>query len=481
MRICVTGATGFIGRALVPALQRDGHTVVVWARSPERARARLGAEVEVVRADGGVRALSSVLARCDGVVNLAGEPIVGRRWSVSRKKALEASRVATTMELVEALGAAATKPPVLVSASAVGFYGDRGTETLDEDAAPGDGYLARLCLDWESAALRAEGHGTRVVMLRTGMVLGRDGGAFAQMVPAFRIGFGGPLGSGRQFMPWIHLHDLVRLVITALTDSRCRGAINGVAPGEATGRTVAAVLGRVLGRPAVLPVPAAMLRLALGEASCVLLSSQRVHPAVAMRLGFRFSFPSLESALADIVSGAAVTVAPLTTPPAAGADETSRRYLSSRRPTFELRTTTVVPAPLSETFAFFAKAENLGMITPASMRFSICGAAPAIGDGAAIDYRVRIGLTTLRWRSRIASWQPGHRFVDLQERGPYRAWWHEHSFREEGGRTVMEDRVCYAPPLGLLGRLVNRIFIAPALRRIFQYRGDVIRLRFGSC
>jgi ligand-binding SRPBCC domain-containing protein len=158
----------------------------------------------------------------------------------------------------------------------------------------------------------------------------------------------------------------------------------------------------------------------------------------------------------------------------------SANHLGGRRSNYELRTTTTVNAPVDETFSFFSRAENLGMLTPASMQFSIRGRAPAIGEGATIDYALRIGPLPITWRSRIVSWVPQARFIDVQETGPYRAWWHEHTFRASGSTTVMEDRVCYAPPLGPLGRLANQLFIVPALRRIFQYRAEVIRLRFGG-
>jgi uncharacterized protein len=481
MRVCVTGATGFIGRALIPVLRREGHTVVAWVRSEARARSLLGAEVETADADAGLEGLIRVLERCDAVVNLAGEPIMGGRWTAARRTVLANSRVQTTEQLVAAIAVASPRPRVLISGSAVGYYGDRGGERLDESAASGDDFLSDLCQAWEGAARDAGALGLRVVTLRTGVVLGRDGGALAPMLLPFRLGVGGPVGSGEQYFPWIHLHDLVAIVSTALVDERYRGAVNGVAPQEATSRQFAKALGRALHRPAILPTPALALRLIFGEAATVLLGSQRAAPEALGEWGFLYAFPTLDAALADILGGAAVTVDALAAPPDPRANPSSRQYLDARRPTLELRATTVVNSPLDETFAFFSSADNLGMITPAAMKFSILGRAPEIAEGATIDYRVCIGPFTLRWRSRIVSWEPGRRFVDLQEKGPYTSWWHEHSFRADGDRTVMEDRVCYAPPFGPLGRLANRLFIVPALRKIFQYRGDVIRLRFGAC
>jgi uncharacterized protein (TIGR01777 family) len=441
---------------------------VVWTRNESRARARLGAEVEIVHADDTLAALTAAIEGCEVVVNLAGEPIVGRRWTRRRRRLLSESRVELTERLVAAIASARRRPRVLVSGSAVGYYGDRGSEILNEDGGGGDDFLARLCRDWERAAHKARTLGIRVVTLRTGVVLGRDGGALGMMMPPFRLGLGGPIGSGRQYVPWIHIHDFAQIIATALVDGRYSGPINAVAPAPVTSREFAQALGRAVGRPALLPLPGAALRALFGEAASVLLASQRCHPSALQRLGFQFRFPTVAEALADIAGGAAVTIAP-------GANR-----LGERRSIYELRTATTVNAPLDETFAFFSRAENLGMLTPASMQFSIRGRPPAIGEGATIDYALRIGPVPIAWRSRIVSWVPRARFIDVQETGPYRAWWHEHSFRAAGSATVMEDRVCYAPPLGAFGRLANQLFIVPALRRIFRYRAEVIRLRFGG-
>jgi hypothetical protein len=464
MRVFVAGATGFIGRALVPRLQRDGHSVVVWARSDTRALALLGADIDVVSVAAGQEALVTALSRCDAVVNLAGEPLLGARWTPARRAVLRASRIDTTEQLVGAIEAASPRPRVLVSGSAVGYYGDRADEALNESSSHRDDFLSQLCQDWESAATQASASGVRVVLLRTGVVLGRAGGALAQMLPPFKLGAGGPIGSGRQYFPWIHLHDLVKLVVTAIEDDRYAGAVNGVAPEQATSKTFARALGRVLHRPAVLPTPSLALRAIFGEAAVVLLASQRVDPQAARRLGFTWDFPSLDDALRDVIVGAPVEIVPAT---AHGAR-------------FELRTTTVINAPIDEAFAFFSKAGNLGLITPAAMHFRIVGRIPPMAEGAIINYRVRIGPLPLRWRTRIVAWNPGQSFADVQDSGPYSVWRHEHVFTAEGNRTVMADRVYYTPRVGAIARLTNRLFVAPQLRGVFQYRADVIRLRFGA-
>lgn len=479
MRVLITGATGFIGRALVPILRREGHQLIALVRSEERARSLLGTEVETVALSSGGHTLREALERSDAVVNLAGESIMGGRWTEARRRVLVESRVQLTKQLVSAIAEARPRPKTLISGSAVGYYGDRGSEVLHESSPGSNDFLARLCQDWEAAAQLAEGSGLRVMTLRTGVVLGRDGGAIAQMLPPFRFGVGGPVGSGRQYMPWIHLHDLVRVITTALTADRYEGTVNGVAPEQATNREFASALGRALHRPAVLPVPALALKVIFGEAAGVLLGSQRVEPRRLRELGFTYRFPTLDQAVADIIQTGDVEIMP-----ARSSGElhmpVKEDYLRKCPPTHELRTRTVLDTPMDEAFAFFSQAENLGLITPAAMRFEIQGGVPAITQGATVDYRLRVGPMPIRWRTRIAEWEPPHGFIDLQESGPYRCWWHKHTFSAAGNRTVMEDHVYYAPPLGALGRLTNRWFIVPRLRQIFAYRSDVIRLRFGA-
>ncbi len=469
MRVLVTGATGFIGRALVPRLQRDGHSVVVWARSDARALALLGADIDIVSMAAGQEALVTAISRCDAVVNLAGEPLLGGRWTEARRAVLRASRIETTEQLVSAMEAASPRPRVLVSGSAVGYYGDRADESLSETSSHRDDFLSQLCQDWEQAAQRASASGVRVVLVRTGVVLGRAGGALAQMLPPFLFGAGGPIGSGRQYFPWIHLHDLVKLIVAAAGDKRYVGAVNGVAPEQATSKVFARALGAALHRPALLPTPSLALRAIFGDAAVVLLASQRVEPKVAQGHGFVWDFPSLDAALRDIFVGAPVDVSSLKTAPAAAPGAM-----------FELQTSTLVNAPIEQTFAFFSKAGNLGLITPAAMKFRIEGRIPPMADGAVINYRVQVGPLPIRWRTRIVSWNPGRSFADVQDSGPYRVWRHEHVFTAQGNQTMMDDRVYYTPRVSLVARLTNRLFVAPKLRDIFQYRADVIRLRFGA-
>lgn len=302
MHYFLTGATGFIGRALTRRLLREGHRVTAWVRDETRARELLGPKVRLLATGAEDAALTSHLEEAEVVVNLAGDPLFVGRWNAAKKEDMVTSRVGLTERLVKAMEACREPPSALVSASAIGIYGDRGDEELSEDSSPAEGYLADLCRDWEAAARRATSLGVRVACVRIGVVLGLGGGALESMLPPFRLGLGGPLGSGRQYLSWIHIQDLVELFLTIARDTRYRGVFNGTAPTPERNGDFSRTLGRALNRPAFLPAPAFAVRLLIGEAAQVLLGGQRVLPRNALDLGFRFRYPELDGALGDILS-----------------------------------------------------------------------------------------------------------------------------------------------------------------------------------
>jgi len=293
MHIGLTGATGFIGKKLIDVALRRGHEIVAFTRRPEKTipgcemrRFSLDAPPEI---DG-----------CEALVHLAGESIAGI-WTSKKKREIVESRVLGTRRLVEAIQAARAKPEVLVCGSAVGIYGDRGEEELTESSSAGGGFLAETVNAWETEARRAEG--VRVVLLRTSMTLGRKGGALAAMEPVFRMGLGGVLGNGRQWMPWIHLEDLASLILFAIENMDVSGPLNASAPWPARNAEFTESLARALHRPAVFRVPVWALKAALGGFSAELLESKRVLPAVASEHGFGFRFSELAPALADLCEG----------------------------------------------------------------------------------------------------------------------------------------------------------------------------------
>jgi hypothetical protein len=307
LRVTVTGATGLVGSALLAALADRGARVTVLSRDPERARARLGAEtqgtLDVMRWDPlSEPAPAEALGGRDAVVHLAGEN-VAQRWSTRTKRAIHDSRVIGTRNLVAGLERAEPRPRTLLSSSAIGYYGPHGEEPLDEDAPAGSGFLAETTVAWEGEAQKASALDVRVLPVRTGIVLDRSGGALAKMLPPFRLGLGGPVAGGRQYMSWIHSADLIGIMLTALTDERWTGPINATAPEPVQNRDFSRALGRALGRPALLPMPGAALHLLMGEMAEVITTGARVVPAKALVLGYEFRHPHLEEALLAMVRG----------------------------------------------------------------------------------------------------------------------------------------------------------------------------------
>ena len=301
MRILITGATGFVGRRLCQVLSESGHDLVALSRNPESARKRVPelAQAFAWNPTSDLPSLES-LEGVDSVVHLAGETVTGR-WTSPKREAIRTSRVEGTRNLVEALSRSDSRPRSIVAASAIGYYGDRDDVELREDSASGDDFLADVCRAWERESLRAQDLGIRVVQLRIGIVLGSGGGAMQAMLFPARLGLGGPLGSGRQWWSWIHLEDLVGVVRYCVEDEELQGPVNATAPNPSRQKDFAKALGRVLSRPAFLPAPAFVLKIALGGFAAELLSSKRVLPGRLQQAGFAFQLPELGSALEAVV------------------------------------------------------------------------------------------------------------------------------------------------------------------------------------
>ena len=297
MDCLVTGGTGFIGSELCRFLSASGHSLTVLSRDPVRATRLLPPGTRCIASLAELRAHDAFGA----VINLAGEPIAHARWSPARKRLLAASRIDLTRDLVAWMARAVHRPDVLLSASAVGFYGDQGDTPLTEQSPPHIEYQHELCRGWEEAARKAESLGVRTAVLRIGLVVGPNGGFLQRMLPPFRMGLGGPVGHGRQWMSWVHRDDVLGMIEWLLGRDDLQGVFNVTAPLPVTSRDFAQALGAVLHRPAVLPVPAPVLKLAFGEMSTLLLTGQRVLPARAEREGYRFRFADIRSALEEAV------------------------------------------------------------------------------------------------------------------------------------------------------------------------------------
>lgn len=331
MKILLTGATGLIGRPLARALGVAGHDLVFLGRDPIRANQSLGLPGTYLAWD------DTLPGGIEAVIHLAGESVSGGRWTAEFKSKLVESRIRTTRQLVDAF-AQGTAPKVWINASAVGYYGDRGDEALNEQSAPGQGFLSFLCQDWESESRRIQEQGSRWIALRLGVVLARTGGALSKLGPLFSTGLGGPIAGGRHWMSWIHLDDVVRLIEFALVHPELQGPVNAVAPLAVQNREFSQTLARVLHRPSVVPTPRLAIEAALGEQSSIVLDSQRVAPEKALSAGFEFKFPTLERALQAVYDG------PL------GSE------------VFEA--TQWIAQPVEKVVEFFSNAQNLEALTP---------------------------------------------------------------------------------------------------------------------
>ncbi|MBN3894682.1 MAG: TIGR01777 family protein [Nostoc sp. NOS(2021)] len=306
MKVAITGATGLVGSRLVQRLHAEGHKIVVLTRNttfaqkvfPSEAFANLEIVAYTPNASG---SWQSVIASCDGVVNLAGEPIGEGRWTPERKQEILNSRKLGTQKIVEAIAKANPKPAVLISASAIGYYGTSETATFDETSLSGNDFLAQVSQAWEAEARKVKDAGVRLVILRFGIVLG-NGGALGKMISPFKLFAGGPIGSGRQWFSWIHVDDLVNLILQALTKPEIEGVYNATAPNPVRMADLSQTLGRVMNRPSWLPVPAFAIEALLGDGAIVVLEGQQVIPKRTVETGFDYKYPNLQSALTQILS-----------------------------------------------------------------------------------------------------------------------------------------------------------------------------------
>ena len=306
MNILITGGTGFIGSALAKSLIEQGHAVTVLSRSPDKVAKTCGS---------GVKALGS-LAQMEAqdcyqvIINLAGAPIVDARWSEARKQQIRDSRIGLTNQLIACIAGMTVKPELLISGSAIGYYGDRGDTVLTEQSASYEDFSGRLCADWEASAKQAEQFGVRVCLIRTGLVIADGGGFLQRMLPPFRLGLGGRLGDGRQWMSWIHRQDWINIALAMIADTAMQGVYNATAPYPVTNAEFTRILAQCLHRPALLPVPAWLLKILLGERAQLVLGSQRVLPERLLAQGFKFQYDELAVALEKTLIGITGSLTP---------------------------------------------------------------------------------------------------------------------------------------------------------------------------
>ena len=476
MKIFVTGATGFIGRAAITALQGRGHEIIALVRSIDRARDMLGFGPVLLGTDSSREDLRRYLEQCEAVLNLSGRPVVGVRWTASKKEEFWNSRVGLTKILSEEVKKCQSPPSVFVSASAIGCYGDSGDDVLTEKSESGQGYLAELCREWETAALISESANTRVCILRLGIVLGRDGGILSLMTPPFRMGIGGYIGDGQQYISWIHLLDVVRIIVGCIEDSRFKGIFNCTAPNPVRAKEFSSKIGLVTKSKLMVRIPFVLPRMLMGESGSHITYSQYVSPSRLEQNRFGFIFDNLDECLEYEYDYADISIERFDY----NRDESVIRS-GVQNGQYHLCATSYIHSDPKTVFAFFSSPLNLGLATPSWMRFQIQDMPTEIGVGSHITYNIRIFGIKIRWVTEIVKWEPTNLFVDVQIKGPYTLWHHEHRITQNEDRiTFMEDRVVYRMPFGLLGSIVHKWVVMDQLKRIFKFRQMVIMLRFPS-
>ena len=458
MKVLLTGATGLIGRSLCRELLRLGHPLVVLGRSTEPAfRRRFSFPCEYYQWADNENTLPPQDAFRDvgAVIHLAGDSIAGARWTEERKKSIRNSRVLGTRNLIEGILKLETRPERIFSASAVGFYGDRGTEELTESSRAGSGFLAEVCVDWENELERARASGIPTIALRTGIVLDHHSKLVEQLHAVFRNYGGGKLGSGEQMMSWIHLKDWIGAILYLLRKPPQSGAVNFVAPRPVSNSEFTRAFASALKVPAFFTVPRFALKVTLGEMSALALEGQSVIPRTLIDLGFQFQYPNIRTALTDLFSW--------------------KTRLSENLMLQEQW----VPRPLEEVFPFFIDEKNLEALTPKWLNFKVEGkSTESLDSGSLIHYKLNIHGLPMCWTSRISRWDPPYEFADEQIRGPYRKWFHVHGFEPLAGGTLLSDRVVYDLPVWRLGDWFAGAFVARDVKKIFQFRSEQIKTIF---
>jgi len=457
MKLLITGATGLIGKLLCQRLFEKGHDLWVCTRSPQDVWQNIPVPVTAVQWPLEPSS-KEVLQSMDGVINLMGESIASGRWSTIKKQTFYHSRVGSTTELFEALERADAKLKVWVNASAIGVYGAHADNVYDETSPAGNDYLASLVQAWEKTVFNTAygpNPNLRRVVMRIGIVLSTQGGALQKMLPAFENHLGGSLSNGRQWFSWIHIDDVVNCFVEAVENANMHGAYNAVAPESATNKSFTQTMGRVLKKITPFPVPAPLLKLALGEMSTLLLEGHCVVPKRLQTMNFKFQYSRLEDALKHLLQHH---------------DEGIHRFEALQW----------LPHSVETIFKFFSNPNNLEDITPELLCFKVKSmSTDTIEKGTLLDYQLKIHGIPKKWKTLIESWDPPHGFVDTQLEGPYQLWHHTHTFTALRGGTLMKDVVLYKIPFGILGRLAEMLFVKRDLESVFSYRRNIIQQRYG--
>jgi len=459
--ILLTGATGMIGAAVGKMLSRQGYRLIIVSRSsPELSKAKVPFLCEAIQADLSKEEIHpDLLSEVDYVLHLAGESVATKRWTDLYKHKLIESRVVTTSNLrssFEKLKCSRLKG--YVGASAIGYYPESLTENYDESSGPGDTFLSKLVVSWEKEHQKWSGlhQKPKVTSVRLGVVHSYPGGALGEVVPLFKSHVGSALGTGKQWMSWVDLEDVCGVFFWLLNKTEWSSVYNVVSPEPVVNQVWSSKLAQALNVGLILNVPSIGLRLALGERASILLESQKVQPAQLLKEGYKFQHSTLSSSFQKI------------------------------KDLFEKATHVFVAEQFvaksqSEVFAFFSEAKNLEKISPSYLRFYVKSQSPsALQEGAIIDYRLKVRGVGAKWRSKILNWNPPNGFSDLQELGPYRYWFHTHSFYPVPGGTLIQDLVRYQLPFAPFGDWIAQKYVRHEIQQIFSYRQKIVGEMFSK-
>ena len=455
-KILITGATGLVGSHLLHHLiDTDKYKISILTRNKEKAKKELQLPIEIFEWDLTKGTIDSkALEGQDIIIHLAGENVASR-WNSQTKDKIISSRLISSSLLISEIKKFKTQNKIkLISASAIGIYGDRSSEELTEESSQASTFLASVCSKWEKSILNHHIEGLKSYCLRIGIVLSTDGGALKKMLPAFKLNLAGPLGSGQQFMSWIHIDDLISQIQFLVDNDPEQQVFNAVSPEPVTNSIFTKTLAEELGCLSLFRVPQFLIKLIAGEMSTILLSSQKVIPKNFIRLGYQFKFPKISSALSNIL-----------------------RYEKKDEVIF-IENQWLNKSP-EDIFDFFSEVKNLEKITPSHLSFKVLNmSTPQIQEGSIIDYRLKLHGIPFNWKTLITSFNKNDSFIDQQEKGPYKKWLHTHTFKKSAGGTLIRDHVVYKIPLGTVGRFITGTYIKKDLSKIFNYRKEIIKQEF---
>ena len=446
MKILITGATGSVGNTLLPLLAEKGHELIVLTRNSKTAHVRLPVDCKIIEWE---EILTLKGENIEVVINLCGENVASGRWTAKRKQAIYDSRILLTRNLIDYFRENFHPIKTWISASATGIY--ENSIVPDESSPSGQDFLAKVCKDWEEENFKAKDFNIRTTALRIGIVLDFDGGAMQKLLPIFKLGLGGNISNGNQWMSWIHVRDVAGIIMDAIDNPSYEGPLNAVSPNPITNRDFTSTLAAILKRPALFPVPGWILKLLFGEMSQIVIKSQKISSGRTKNLGYRFIYPKLERALKIICD----------------------------QPGHIMRMEQWVPQPIDKIFDFFTDPKNLEILTPKFLKFKILRITSSpIRKGTLLDYSLKIRKIPIRWQSKITECIPEVRFSDEQTKGPYKFWYHTHQFFEKNGGTIIRDRIFYKLPGWIPGDIIAHWFVKKDLEKIFFYRREVIEKLF---